>query len=77
MTPITVQISGPAAEKLRHLVELERRSEVEIVSDALESYAPGRRRLPKGTGKYHSGRTDISEKAEAILRDAAKEGRWP
>jgi hypothetical protein len=75
MTTITGQISGTAAAKLRHLVESEKRSEVEIVRDALEAYVPGKRRLPKGTGKYRSGRSDVSRKAEEILRDAVKEGQ--
>ncbi len=77
MATITIEISGPAAEKLRHLVEAEQRSEVEIVRDALEAYAPSRRRLPKGAGKYRSGRRDTSQNVEQILRDAVKEGKWP
>jgi hypothetical protein len=76
MSPITIEISGPTAEKLRYLVETEQRSEAEIVRDALEAYAP-RRPLPKGAGKYHSGRSDVSQRAEEILRDAVKEGTWP
>jgi hypothetical protein len=77
MSSITIEISGTAAEKLRKLVALEQRTETEIVSDALEAYIPVRRRLPKGTGKYRSGQTDISRNAEDLLRDAVKEGRWP
>ena len=77
MSIVTVEISGPAAEKLRHLVQAEQRSEAEIVRDALEAYTPCKRRLPKGAGMYHSGRSDTSENAEQILRDAVKEGKWP
>ena len=77
MSSVTVEISGPAAEKLRHLVEAEQRSEAEIVRDALEAYAPSKRRLPKGAGLYHSGRSDTCQNAEQILRDAVKEGKWP
>jgi predicted transcriptional regulator len=76
MSTVTVEISGPAAEKLRQLVEAEQRSEAEIVRDALEAYAPYKRRLPKGAGLYHSGRSDTSENAEQILCDAVKEGKW-
>jgi predicted transcriptional regulator len=47
MTSITIEISGPAAEKLRSLAEAEQRSEVEIVRDPLEAYAPSRRPLPR------------------------------
>lgn len=77
MSTVTVELSGPAAEKLRLLVEAEQRSEVEILGDALEAYAPTRRRSLKGTGKYHSGRSDTSANAEEILRDAVKERQWP
>ena len=40
MTTIAIEISGPAAEKLLHLVEAEHRSEAEIVCDAPEAYGP-------------------------------------
>ena len=77
MTTIAIEISGPAAEKLRRLVESEHRSEAEIVGDALEAYAPTRRRLPRGVGKYRSDRNDTSRRVDEILREAAEEGRWP
>jgi predicted transcriptional regulator len=77
MATITIELSGPVAERLRQQVEAERRSEVEIVGDALVAYEPRKSRLPKGAGKYHSGRTDTSQKTEEIIRDAVKEGRWP
>ena len=34
-----------------------------------------RRKLP-GMGEFDSGRSDTSEKADEILREAAKRGRW-
>ena len=77
MATITIEISGTAAEKLRQLMEAERRTEVEIVAEALEAYQPARRPLPRGVGKYHSGRSDTSQRTEEILRDAVKEGQWP
>lgn len=67
MATITVEISGAAADKLQHLVEAEQRSETQIVHDALESYAPRERRLPKGAGKYRSGRRDTSHHVDEIL----------
>ena len=39
--------------------------------------APSRQRLPRGAGKYRSGRGDTSHNVEQILRDAVKEGKWP
>ena len=77
MSTITIEICGPAAERLRHLVESEGRSEAEIVGDALAAYAPRKRRLPTGVGKYRSDRADTSRRADEILQKAVEEGRWP
>jgi hypothetical protein len=77
MTSITIEISGPAAERLRQLAESEQRSAAEIVGDALEAYAPSKRRLPRGVGKYRSDRKDTSHRVDEILRSAVEEGRWP
>ncbi len=52
MSSITIQLTGIVADKLRHLSETERRSEADIVGDALEAYAPAKRKLPTGAGKY-------------------------
>jgi hypothetical protein len=77
MTSLVVEISGPVADKLRLLVDAEKRSESEIIGDALTAYASARRKLPTGTGKYHSGRSDNAQNAEDILRQAVEEGKWP
>ena len=77
MTSIIVELSGQAAERLRHLAETERRSEAEIVSEALAAYPPRKRKLPTGAGKYHSGQSDVAQHAEDILHDAVEEGTWP
>jgi hypothetical protein len=77
MTTLTIQLDDAAAESLHRLAEQEQRSPTEIVRDALTAYTMARRPLPKGDGKYRSGRTDVSGRAKEILRDAAKEGRCP
>ena len=77
MNTIMIELTGPAAEKLRRLVELEQCAESEIVRDALEAYRPTKRMVPTGTGKYHSGQKDLALKDEELLAEAAKEGRWP
>jgi hypothetical protein len=77
MTTLTIQLDDAAAESLRRLAEQEQRNPTDIVRDALTAYATVRRPLPKGVGKYHSGQSDVSERAKQILRDAAKEGTWP
>jgi hypothetical protein len=77
MTAITVQLDDEMAQLLRRLAAAQQRSETDIVREALAAYAQTSRPLPKGIGKYHSGREDVSEKARDLLRDAAKEGLWP
>ena len=77
MTTITVEITGPAAEKLRLLVDVQHRSEAEIVGDALAAYTPIRRALPTGVGKYRSGHTDTAQNVKEILRQAVEDGEWP
>jgi hypothetical protein len=46
MNTITIELSGPAAAKLRELAATEHRSEAEILTDALESYTPRPRKPP-------------------------------
>jgi predicted transcriptional regulator len=77
VTAITIQLDDDMAEALRRLAVLEQRSETDIVRTALAAYAQSSRPLPKGLGKYHSGRTDISERARELIREDVKEGRWP
>ena len=77
MTAITIQIDDTMAELLRRLAADQKRSETEIVRDAVAGYLQVARPLPVGMGKYHSGQTNGSEKARELIRDAVKEGQWP
>jgi len=77
MTSITVQLDDDVAEALRRLAAAEQRSETDIVRTALAAYAQTSRPLPTGMGKYHSGRTDVAERARDLIREDVKEGRWP
>ncbi|HEX5273232.1 MAG TPA: ribbon-helix-helix domain-containing protein [Gemmataceae bacterium] len=77
MTAITVQLDDDLADLVRRLAASQRRSETDIVREALAAYVQTARPLPQGMGKYHSGQGDVSEKAREILRQAVKEGQWP
>lgn len=77
MTAITVQLDDDLAETLRRVAAAQQRSETDIVREALSAYVQTARPLPTGMGKYHSGQTNVSEKARDLLRDAVKEGQWP
>jgi predicted transcriptional regulator len=77
MTAITVHLNEDIAEELRRLAAAQKRSETDIVREALAAYVQTARPLPRGMGKYHSGQGTVSEQARDVLRQAAKEGLWP
>ncbi len=77
MTAITVQLEDDMAAVLRRLAAAQKRSETDIVREALAAYVQTARPLPKGLGMYHSGKSDVSEKARDLIREAVKEGLWP
>jgi Ribbon-helix-helix protein, copG family len=74
MTKLTLYLEEETAAVLKQLATTEGVSEAELVRDALALYRDSRTRpLPKGTGAYRSGRSDISSRAEEILREAARD----
>jgi predicted transcriptional regulator len=77
MTAITVHVDDEMAELLHRLAVAQQRTETEIVREALAAFMQAPRPLPRGMGKYRSGRRDVSEKARDLLREAVKEGQWP
>jgi len=77
MIKTTVYLDTEIALSLRRMAESEGRSQAELIRDALEKFARGAKRpLPRGLGKYASGKANVSERARDILRDAAKRGEW-
>ena len=65
------------AKELRRLAAAQARSETEIVCEALAAYVQTARQMPKGIGGYHSGQTNVSERARDLLRQAVKDKQWP
>ena len=54
------------------------RSQAELIREALRLYTRRfTRSRPKGVGRYRSGRTDVSVRAEELLRNAARRRKWP
>jgi len=75
---LTVELDEQTAAVVQKLAAHEKRSATEVIHDALAVYAAaGKRALPKGAGKYRSGRTDTSTSVDEILADAVREGLWP
>ncbi len=77
MTKTTVYLDPEMALALRQMAEVQGRSQAEIIRQALETFTRSVKQ-PKipGIGEFDSGHTDTSERAEQLLRRAAKRGRW-
>jgi|SRR5271165_2855782 len=77
MVKTTVYLPNDLAVTLRQMAISQGRTQAELIRDALETYAKTNSKpVSSGFGKYSSGETDVSERAEEILMDAAKRGRW-
>jgi len=78
MVSLTIQLDDSVADSLRQMAREQNRTESELVHDAIARYArkPPTAR-PKGIGKYHSGRSDVSENACEILWQAVEARQWP
>lgn len=73
MVKTTVYLEDDIALKVRQIATAAGRSQAEVIREALRAYTQEiERPRPKGIGKYRSGRSDVSENAEEILRRAAR-----
>ena len=77
MVKTTVYLESDTALALRQIAAAQHRSQAELIRDALAAYTrqAHRTKLP-GMGEFDSGHSDTSERAEEILKDAARRGRW-
>ncbi|MFN8657769.1 MAG: CopG family transcriptional regulator [Candidatus Obscuribacterales bacterium] len=77
MLRTTIYLQEHTALALRHLAEADGISQAEIMRTAIEKYVEQleqqrTRTLPPGAGAYRSGRNDVSQKAEELLRKRAR-----
>lgn len=77
MLKTTVYLDEDVLLTLRRLADAEKRSQADIVREALQRYlqriqAPNSN-LPSGIGRYHSGRSDVSQRAEELFRQAVRQ----
>ena len=80
MLRTTVYLDEETVLAIRQLADTERRSQAEIIREALRTYLEQAERhtgrpLPKGIGAYRSGRRDVAERSEELLRSAARQRR--
>ena len=77
MPAITVELDDVLAEHLRRMATDQKRSEAEIVREAITGYLSMVRPRPAGIGKYRSGQSNGSDQARDLIRSAVKAGQWP
>jgi hypothetical protein len=76
MVKTTLYLEETTAHALEELASEEGRSQGEVIHEALLIYKSRQARpAPKGVGEYRSGRSDISERADELLRQAARGNR--
>ena len=77
MVKTTVYLDSQIVMALRQLSQQEGRSQAELIRDALSEFARARKRPPiPGVGEFDSGESDVSARAEEILREASAQGKW-
>ena len=77
MVKITVYLDDELALSLRHLAEINGRSQAELIRDVLKASTRQRvQPMPTGTGEFRSGHSDTSVRAKEILREASYRGKW-
>lgn len=79
MIRTTVYVDEDVAVALRHRAAVEGRSQAELIREALRKYVEDLEQPERppivGIGRHRSGRTDVSERAEELLRRAARKRR--
>jgi hypothetical protein len=77
MVKTTVYLEELIAQQLRGLARLQKRSQAELIREALARFVEGESRVmerpvPVGVGQFRSARSDIGSRAEELLRRAAR-----
>jgi predicted transcriptional regulator len=76
MLRTTIYLDEETVLALRQLATLQKRSQTDIIRDALKRYfeqvQPEKKSTLPGVGAYRSGRHGISEQAEELLRQVAR-----
>jgi hypothetical protein len=74
MVTTTLELEDETAQILERLAREQNRPTGEVIREALAVYSGSTSfRTIRGSGAYHSGRSDVSEKAEELLRASVRE----
>ena len=73
MKKTTLYLDEQTDVALKQLARAQGRSQAEVIREALAVYSTSAERpRPLGVGAYRSGRSDVSARAEELLRAAAR-----
>jgi hypothetical protein len=76
MKKTTLYLDEETDVTLKQLARAQGRSQAAVIREALAVYATSADRpRPAGVGAYRSGRSDVSTRAEELLRAAARKAR--
>lgn len=76
MVTTTLELEDETAQILERLAREQNRPTGEVIREALAMYSGSTSsRTIRGSGAYRSGRSDVSEKAEELLRASVRERR--
>ena len=76
MVKATIYLEPESAVTLRRLSQSEGKSQAALIREALSFYNQRLGRPePTGIGSFHSGRSDVSARAEELLKKAARDRR--
>jgi hypothetical protein len=77
MVKKTVYLDEDTSLSLKYLSQTQNRSCSQIAREAIHDCAERARRIAlPGVGEYSSGRSDLSDRTEEILEDAARRKLW-
>jgi hypothetical protein len=77
MHKTTIYLDDETRLSLRRAAQREGKSQAEVLRAAVLKYARETRgELPPGAGEFRSGRRDVAERAEALLRAATRKRKW-
>jgi hypothetical protein len=75
MVTTTLELEDETAQTLERLAREQNRPTGEVIREALAVYSGSVLRNIRGSGAYRSGRSDVSERAEELLRASVREHR--
>ena len=78
MLRTTIYLDEDIGLSIRKLAHMQGRPQSELIRDALRAYVEKTEehsKLPPGLGQYRSGRSDVSAKADELLKKAAQRKR--